>query len=282
MRLASSAGNRSSRSRSHSTPGLRGPSSRVSDAALPIPPNGLTFDAVEAAAEAGATGGRAVRVHKQRARYTVAGCQAERSVLEAGGHRTMSIAVESTNPADVVAGWPTLGLRLLQSRRPDGAAVARRSCAGALRSHRRRHELDQVPRRGARRGRAWPVADRRRSGDRDPARRGPRGYRRDRRRAARGTAHAISEMADEARSVDVRAIAVVGTAGSRMARNRAEVVETVRAPRACRSKSSRGGRGPARLSRRRDGRRARRRGNRRGRHGRRQFAVHVRPRADRR
>jgi len=43
------------------------------------------------------------------------------------------------------------------------------------------------------------------------------------------TAHAISEMADEARSVDVRAIAVVGTAGSRLARNRAEVVETVRA-----------------------------------------------------
>ena len=45
--------------------------------------------------------------------------------------------------------------RLLQSGRPDGAAVARRSCAGALRGHRRRHELDQVPRRGARRGRAW-------------------------------------------------------------------------------------------------------------------------------
>jgi len=78
----------------------------------PIPPNGLTFDAVEAAAEAGATGGlRAVRVHKQRARYTVAGCQAERSVLEAGGHRTMSIAVESTNPADVVAAVDALGLR---------------------------------------------------------------------------------------------------------------------------------------------------------------------------
>ena len=43
------------------------------------------------------------------------------------------------------------------------------------------------------------------------------------------TAQAISEMADEARSLDVRAIAVVGTAGIRMARNRAEVVETVRA-----------------------------------------------------
>jgi exopolyphosphatase / guanosine-5'-triphosphate,3'-diphosphate pyrophosphatase len=78
----------------------------------PIPPDGLTFDAVMAAAEAAATGGlRAVRVHKQRARYTVAACQAERSVLEAGGHRTMSIAVESTNPADVVAAVDALGLR---------------------------------------------------------------------------------------------------------------------------------------------------------------------------
>ena len=55
--------------------------------------------------------------------------------------------------------------RLLQSGRPDGAAIARRSCAGALRSHRRRHELDQVPHRGARRRRAWPMADRRRSGE---------------------------------------------------------------------------------------------------------------------
>ena len=43
------------------------------------------------------------------------------------------------------------------------------------------------------------------------------------------TARAISAMADEARSLDVRAITVVGTAGSRMARNRAEVVRTVRA-----------------------------------------------------
>ena len=75
--------------------------------------------------------------------------------------------------------------RLPQSGRPDGAAAARRSGAGALRGHRRRHELDQVPHRRARRGRAWPVADRRRSGGRDPARRGPRGDRRDRRRAAR-------------------------------------------------------------------------------------------------
>ena len=43
------------------------------------------------------------------------------------------------------------------------------------------------------------------------------------------TARAISEMADEARILDVRAIAAVGTAGARTARNRADVVATVRA-----------------------------------------------------
>jgi exopolyphosphatase/guanosine-5'-triphosphate,3'-diphosphate pyrophosphatase len=43
------------------------------------------------------------------------------------------------------------------------------------------------------------------------------------------TARAISEMADEARRLDARAIAVVGTAGVRMARNRADVVEILRA-----------------------------------------------------
>ena len=43
------------------------------------------------------------------------------------------------------------------------------------------------------------------------------------------TARAIGEMADEARGLDVRAIAVVGTAGLRIASNQAEVVETLAA-----------------------------------------------------
>ena len=132
-----------------------------------IPPNGLTFDAVMAAAEAGAPGGpRAVRVHKRRARYTVAGCQAER-ICPRG--RRASNDVDRSR-VDGSRGRRGRGrrarpARLLQSGRPDGAAIARRSCAGALRSHRRRHELDQVPHRGARRRRAWPMADRRRSGE---------------------------------------------------------------------------------------------------------------------
>ena len=73
---------------------------------------------------AGAPGGpRLLRVRKRRARYTVAGCQAERAVFEVEGRRTTSIAVESTDPAAVVAAVDALGLqRLRQPGRPDGAA----------------------------------------------------------------------------------------------------------------------------------------------------------------
>ena len=93
------------------------------------------------------------------------------------------------------------------------------------------------------------------------------------------TAQAIGEMADEARSLDVRAIVVVGTAGLRMASNQAEVVERLRARVGTLARSDLGrGRGPARLPRGRDRYRARRRGDRRLRHRRRKLAVHVRSR----
>ena len=197
----------------------------------PIPPNGLTFDAVMAAAEAGAPGGpRAVRVHKRRARYTVAGCQAERSVLEAGGHRTTSIAVESTDPAEVVAAVEVLGLRdycnldvptglrLLVDRVPERYAVIDAG-TNSIKFHIAELDADG-------RGPWRTVVDRAsvtRLGEGLEAT-GVIGA-----EPLERTAQAISEMADEARSLDARAIAVVGTAGSRMARNRAEVVDTIRA-----------------------------------------------------
>ena len=43
--------------------------------------------------------------------YTVAGCQAERTVIEADGRRAITIAVESTDPADVMAAIDVPGLR---------------------------------------------------------------------------------------------------------------------------------------------------------------------------
>jgi exopolyphosphatase / guanosine-5'-triphosphate,3'-diphosphate pyrophosphatase len=197
----------------------------------PIPPNGLTLDAVMAAAQVGVSGGpRAVRVHKRRARYAVAGCQAERSVLEAGGHRTTSIAVESTDPAEVVAAVDALGLRhyrnldvptglrLLVDRVPERYAVIDAG-TNSIKFH-----IAQLDADGS--GPWRTVLDRAivtRLGEGLEATgeigAGP----------LERTVQAVSEMADEARSLDVRAIAVVGTAGFRMARNRAEVVETIRA-----------------------------------------------------
>ena len=77
-----------------------------------VPPDGLDFHGLMEAAEIDAGDGpRAVRVHKRRARYTVAGCLAERTVVEAGGQRTISIAAESIHPADVLAAIDAMGLR---------------------------------------------------------------------------------------------------------------------------------------------------------------------------
>ena len=77
-----------------------------------IPAGGLSLEAVLEEAGFDAPGGpRALRVHKQRIRFTIAGCQAERSVFEVDGHRTTSIAAESVDPSLVVAAVEALGLR---------------------------------------------------------------------------------------------------------------------------------------------------------------------------
>jgi exopolyphosphatase/guanosine-5'-triphosphate,3'-diphosphate pyrophosphatase len=193
--------------------------------------HGLTLDGVMAAAEVGAAGGvRAVWVHKRRARYTVEGCQAERSVFEAAGQHTTSIAAESADPACVVAAVETLGLRdyrnlnvltglrLLIDRVPERYAVIDVG-TNSIKFH--VAELD--PDRPA----PWrTVIDRAvvtRLGEGVEAT-GVIGA-----EPLERTALVIAEMADEARGLDVRAIAAVGTAGSRMARNRTELVQEVRA-----------------------------------------------------
>ena len=184
-----------------------------------------------AAAGPEATGGpRAVRVHKRRARYTVAGCQAERSVIEADGHRTTSIAVESTDPADVLAAIDELGLRdylnldvptglrLLVDRVPERYAVIDAG-TNSIKFH--VAELDADGQGPWRHVVDRAVVTRLGEGLEATGEIGAEPLER--------TAKAISAMADEARGLDVRAIALVGTAGSRMARNRAEVVRDVRA-----------------------------------------------------
>ena len=189
-----------------------------------VPPEGLTLEAVLTAAGAGAPGGpRVLRVHKERARYTVAGCQAERSVFEVDGRRTTSIAVESPDPSAVLAAVRALGLsdylnldvrtglRLLVDDVPERYAVID---AGTNSTKFHLAELEPG-------GGAWrTVVDRAvvtRLGEGLEAT-GEIGD-----AALDRTARAIGEMADEARRLDVRAVAVVGTAGLRIASNQADV-----------------------------------------------------------
>ena len=53
---------------------------------------------------------RSVPVHKRRVRYTLNGCMAERSEVDAGGRTALTIAVESTDRPAVVVAVESLGL----------------------------------------------------------------------------------------------------------------------------------------------------------------------------
>ena len=150
----------------------------------------------------------------------------------ARGRRTSddSIAAESTDPADVLAAIDALGLRdycnldvptglrLLVDRVPERYAVIDAG-TNSIKLHIAELDADG-------RGPWRTVVDRAvvtRLGEGLEAT-GVIGA-----EPLERTAQAISEMADEARGLDARAIALVATAGVRMAGNRTEVVETVRA-----------------------------------------------------
>ena len=172
---------------------------------------------------------RPVRVRKHRVRYEIGGCQAERSTMEVDGQRTATIAVESPDAAAVVAAVRSLGLgdyrnldvpsglRFLADRAPERYAVIDAG-TNSVKFHVAELDADGV-------GPWRVVVDRAEitrlgegleaSGEIGPA-------------PAERTASAIAGMADEARSLDVRAIAAVATAGWRMARNRDAVVAAVR------------------------------------------------------
>ena len=195
-----------------------------------VPPDGLDFDGLLDAAGTAGDGPRVVRVHKRRARYTVAGCPAERTVVEAGGQRTTTIAAESIRPADVLAAIDAMGLRdycnldvpvglrLLVDRVPERYAVIDAG-TNSIKLHIAELDADGH-------GPWRTVVDRAavtRLGEGLDAT-GVIGA-----EPLERTAQAISAMVDEARGLDARAIALVATAGVRMAGNRSEVVETVRA-----------------------------------------------------
>ncbi len=193
-------------------------------------PSRASYSLAEFVAEftGGTTGIRAVNVHKRRTRYTVNGCMAELSDVVADGRATRTIAVEAQDPAAVVAtvremglgGWVNTdypkGLAALLDGTPARFAVidvgtnsikfhvGERSVEGVWRTVVDRAELTRLGEGLDGQGRIAP----------EPMAR---------------TAAAIAAMVDEAKTLGVRAVAAVGTAGLRIASNREEVVAAIRA-----------------------------------------------------
>ncbi|MFN8233417.1 MAG: Ppx/GppA family phosphatase [Actinomycetota bacterium] len=170
---------------------------------------------------------RVVRVHKRRARYTVGGCMAELSDVEADGRRIRTVAVESEDRPGVLAAVRELGLggwantsypkalaRLVNDEPERFAAidvgtnsvkfhVGERAADGAWTKIVDRAEITRLGEGLRERGEISEEAIGR-------------------------TIEAIAGMADEARGLEASAIVAIGTAGLRIARNAAEALAAVR------------------------------------------------------
>ena len=171
---------------------------------------------------------RRVNVHKHRVRYSVGGCTSEVTEVTVGGKTTRSIAIESENGSAVIAAVASVGLacylntnyprglrKVLEST-PDRYAVidvgtnsvkfhiAERDAGGSLRKVVDRAEMTRLGEGLGERGEIGSEAIER-------------------------TVSAIADMVSEAQQYGTMAIAAVGTAGLRMARNGASVIGTIRA-----------------------------------------------------
>jgi exopolyphosphatase / guanosine-5'-triphosphate,3'-diphosphate pyrophosphatase len=170
---------------------------------------------------------RPVKVHKRRVRYKVGGCTSEVTDLTADGKPARTIAIESEDASAVVLAVASVGLRgYVNTSYPRGLQAL-------LDGRPERYAVIDVGTNsikfhvGERTGGVWrKVVDRAemtRLGE-DLDKRGeitPEAIER--------TAAAIAGMVDETKRDGVLAIAAVGTAGLRIARNSAAVVDTIRA-----------------------------------------------------
>jgi exopolyphosphatase/guanosine-5'-triphosphate,3'-diphosphate pyrophosphatase len=198
---------------------------------LPVPaPMAARYSQDEFIAQFAAPGGaiRAVNVHKRRTRYTVGGCMAELSDVVANGKPTRTIAVESEDAASVMRAVRELGLGgYTNTSYPRGMAaliddapvryavidagtnsikfhIGERDVSGKWRTVVDRAEMTRLG-EGLAPGGAIIDA------------------------AVERTVTAIAGMVDEAKRDGVRAIAAVGTAGLRIAKNGNEVVAAIQA-----------------------------------------------------
>jgi exopolyphosphatase/guanosine-5'-triphosphate,3'-diphosphate pyrophosphatase len=198
---------------------------------LPPPPlarNAYTLDQFldELVARSGAL--RAVNLHKRRVRYTVGGCTSEVTEITAEGKTTRSIAIESENAAAVIAAVASVGLACyLNTSYPRGlralldSAPERYAVIDVGTNSVKFHVAERYPDGSMRK--VVDRAEMTRLGE-GLDERGEIGL-----EAIERTASAIAEMVSEAKQKGARAIAAVGTAGLRMARNSASVVATIRA-----------------------------------------------------
>ena len=170
---------------------------------------------------------RPVQIHKRRVRYTIGGCTSEVTDVRAEGKTTRTIAIESEDASAVVSAVASAGLSCyLNTSYPRGLRAL----------------LDGAPERYAvidvgTNSTKFHVGERtddgtwRRLVDRAEMTRLGEGL--DERgeigsEAAERTAVAIADMVEEANRNGVLAIAAVGTAGLRIARNSASVVAAIR------------------------------------------------------
>jgi exopolyphosphatase/guanosine-5'-triphosphate,3'-diphosphate pyrophosphatase len=170
---------------------------------------------------------QAVEVHKHREHYTVGGCMAELSQISTTQRARRTIAVESEDPAAVIAVVRDLGLG---SRRnvnvPRGLAAligfgTRRYAVVDVGTNSVKFHIGELGRDGA-----WTTVV-----DRAEVTRLGEGLAESGRfddEAMERTIEAIAAMADEARRQGVEATAAVGTAGLRMAANSEGFVANVR------------------------------------------------------
>ena len=169
----------------------------------------------------------AVEVHKRREHYTVGGCLAELSEVGTAQGSRRTIAIESEDPARVIATVRELGLG---SRRNVSMAQGLKAIVGL---GARRYAVIDVGTNSVKfhvasgtrtaSGARWstgPMSHVSARGSRRPA-----GSSRSR---WSGRSEAIAAMADEARQDGAEAIAAVGTAGLRLASNSADLLEAVR------------------------------------------------------
>ena len=170
---------------------------------------------------------RAVRVHKRRDRYTIGGCASEVTAVRADGEETRTIAIESEDPAKVIASVRELGLESFPN------VSYPRGLRALLGLGTQRYAVIDVGTNSVK----FHLAERSVEGtwstliDRADVTRLGEGLQETGELGAEPmerTVSAIAGMADEARRSDAVEIAAVGTAGMRIARNAGSFVDAVR------------------------------------------------------